>query len=596
MLAQPTLSLTGYVNALTVANNTLYVAGSFASVLGTGRSSLAAVDLATNQLLAWNPSVSGSLSAILVRGQTVFIGGSFATVGTTPRANIAWIDASSGSVLPFDLAADSEVFAFESDGTTLFVGGRFGSLGNQPRRSIAAIDIATQQLLPWTLSLESAPGTNGPPEIKSIALNGSALLLGGQFGRLQANERRSLGAVDAATAQLLAWNPRPSSEGEPLVYALLPTPTGVAVGGRFRIMGGQLRNGTAAIDLATGELLPWQAQVPGVSNNRVRVLSMVNDGSRVFISGVIEPFPSGGGTEFLFAFDGVSGAHDAGFVAFTQGAVRPMAVTGTHLCLQCVVAGAGSICGLDLATGDLAWYTPVNSGLRATIFDVALQRLLVSENNQAVRALSIPSGVPAPWTVSANNDIGSLALNDQRLYLAGAFGTIGPVPRAYIAALDFPSPNAPVLSGWSPQVNGQVTAMAVRPPSAYISGAFTTIGGIYRPSLAAVSLTVPAACDWAPNVQGATGVILTTATHMIALGSRARAGSRLVERILVFDNVPCFADFNHDCIRNVLDFISFQNAFAAGDASANCDGSTLPPVLNVNDFSCFLNAYASGCM
>jgi len=28
---------------------------------------------------------------------------------------------------------------------------------------------------------------------------------------------------------------------------------------------------------------------------------------------------------------------------------------------------------------------------------------------------------------------------------------------------------------------------------------------------------------------------------------------------------------------------------------ANCDGSTAAPILNVADFSCFLNAYATGC-
>ena len=27
----------------------------------------------------------------------------------------------------------------------------------------------------------------------------------------------------------------------------------------------------------------------------------------------------------------------------------------------------------------------------------------------------------------------------------------------------------------------------------------------------------------------------------------------------------------------------------------NCDASTNPPILNVNDFTCFLNAYAVGC-
>ncbi len=48
-------------------------------------------------------------------------------------------------------------------------------------------------------------------------------------------------------------------------------------------------------------------------------------------------------------------------------------------------------------------------------------------------------------------------------------------------------------------------------------------------------------------------------------------------------------------ILNVLDFTCFLNRFAAGNALANCDHSTTPPVLNVLDFTCFLNAFAAGC-
>jgi hypothetical protein len=60
----------------------------------------------------------------------------------------------------------------------------------------------------------------------------------------------------------------------------------------------------------------------------------------------------------------------------------------------------------------------------------------------------------------------------------------------------------------------------------------------------------------------------------------------------------CYA--NCDCsqtqpILNVNDFSCFLNRYAAGDTYANCDGSTTSPQLNVLDFSCFLNAFASGC-
>jgi cytochrome c peroxidase len=48
-------------------------------------------------------------------------------------------------------------------------------------------------------------------------------------------------------------------------------------------------------------------------------------------------------------------------------------------------------------------------------------------------------------------------------------------------------------------------------------------------------------------------------------------------------------------ILNANDFQCFLGKFAIGDAYANCDGSTTPPVLNANDFQCFLNKYAVGC-
>jgi hypothetical protein len=48
-------------------------------------------------------------------------------------------------------------------------------------------------------------------------------------------------------------------------------------------------------------------------------------------------------------------------------------------------------------------------------------------------------------------------------------------------------------------------------------------------------------------------------------------------------------------VLNVQDFSCFLGKFATGDPYANCDGSTTPPVLNVQDFSCFLGKFAAGC-
>jgi probable HAF family extracellular repeat protein len=48
-------------------------------------------------------------------------------------------------------------------------------------------------------------------------------------------------------------------------------------------------------------------------------------------------------------------------------------------------------------------------------------------------------------------------------------------------------------------------------------------------------------------------------------------------------------------VLNMNDFACFINHFVAGDAYANCDQSTMPPVLNVNDFICCQTRFASGC-
>lgn len=61
---------------------------------------------------------------------------------------------------------------------------------------------------------------------------------------------------------------------------------------------------------------------------------------------------------------------------------------------------------------------------------------------------------------------------------------------------------------------------------------------------------------------------------------------------------PCYANCDSSTATptlNVQDFACFLNAFAAGDSYANCDSSTVVPVLNVQDFACFLNSFAAGC-
>jgi hypothetical protein len=61
---------------------------------------------------------------------------------------------------------------------------------------------------------------------------------------------------------------------------------------------------------------------------------------------------------------------------------------------------------------------------------------------------------------------------------------------------------------------------------------------------------------------------------------------------------PCYANCDASTAvpaLNVADFTCFLQKFASADPYANCDGSTSPPTLNVADFTCFLQKFAAGC-
>jgi glucose/arabinose dehydrogenase len=66
----------------------------------------------------------------------------------------------------------------------------------------------------------------------------------------------------------------------------------------------------------------------------------------------------------------------------------------------------------------------------------------------------------------------------------------------------------------------------------------------------------------------------------------------------IFRIVSCYANCDASTtapVLNVQDFTCFLTKYAAGDQAANCDASTAPPTLNVQDFTCFLTKYAGGC-
>jgi hypothetical protein len=63
----------------------VYAGGQFTTIGGQGRNRIAALDAATGNATAWNPSANSTVSALTVTNNRVHIGGQFTTLGGQPR-------------------------------------------------------------------------------------------------------------------------------------------------------------------------------------------------------------------------------------------------------------------------------------------------------------------------------------------------------------------------------------------------------------------------------------------------------------------------------------------------------------------------------
>ena len=103
-----------------------------------------------------------------------------------------------------------------------------------------------------------------------------------------------------------------------------------------------------------------------------------------------------------------------------------------------------------------------------------------------------------------------------------------------------------------------------------------------------------------------------TGTQPLPTDIRLFVGGATAGNVAAYDNVKigpgltqcpphatsCYANCDNSStppILNVNDFVCFQQQFAASSSYANCDNSTVLPVLNVNDYVCFQQQFAGGC-
>jgi hypothetical protein len=220
----------------------------------------------------------------------------------------------------------------------------------------------------------------------------------------------------------------------------------------------------------------------------------------------------------------------------------------------------------------------------------------VSPNNAAVLA-TLQAALPGRQIVPINCD--------SIIGLAGAIHCIvmhiprhrgGPGPNGGLAPtafVKFPAggemlaPGTSQVIRWLADDDAGVSSIAI---------ALSTDDGATFPITIAPGLAHTGSFAWTvPDLQTARARVRITAADGVGNTGAAISGASFS----IGTSAACaYANCDSSTaapILNVLDFNCFLNSFASGAAYANCDHSTQAPVLNVLDFNCFLNQFAAGC-
>ncbi len=473
----------GVVRSIQVSGSTVYVSGSFTTIGGSLRNSVAAIDAGSAAATAWNPTSNGLVYQLLLNGSMIYACGSFTSIGGAPRKSIAELNlAGTGNATSWNPDASSTVFAIARTGSTVYAGGNFELIGGASRARVAALDATTGLATGWD---PPDPGY----DVYSVLPSGSTVVVGGTFWGIDVKLRSHLAAIDLTTNRVTDWNPNPD-----LSYVNIVAASGskVFVGGHFNNIGGQARSYLAAIDSASGLATPWNPSPNSFVN------AIVPAGGVLYVGG---SFTSTGGQprNRIAAFDEASGILTAWNPSAT-GAVNAIAVSGNTVfaggLFQTSIGGQSRsrIAALDATTGlATAWNPGANGEVLAlavdgpTLYAGGAFTSVAGQPRGYVAAIDSASATVTAWNPGADNRVGALALAGSTVYAGGAFGTIGGQTRSRVAALD----GAGLATAWDPNAESSVSALSTDGSNVYVAGYFLNVGNQPRQALAALGAANP---------------------------------------------------------------------------------------------------------
>ncbi len=181
--------------------------GRFTSIGAFSRTNVGAILPTGKPDQAFAPTTNGTVYAVAASedGSRVFIGGTFTEVNGVARQNLAALDAVTGALIT-DWQADTTgdvpiVRTLAVSGNRLYVGGKFKGIDGTAKQQLAAIDVTTGNPVTWSTWV------NGGVNEVRVSDDGTIVWIGGEFTRIRGTDRLYLGAINATTGVPTAFSP-----------------------------------------------------------------------------------------------------------------------------------------------------------------------------------------------------------------------------------------------------------------------------------------------------------------------------------------------------------------------------------------------------
>ena len=518
----------GTVHTVTRAGNIVFVGGRFNAVAlrrnATGGFALLSAN--TSHRMLPTPNVHGNVNTIVPDGAGGwFIGGNFTHIGDHRRPQLAHILPNGRLDLGWTGRVNGRVFSMTRIGGVLFVGGEFEFAGSGPgdtipsaRSNLAAFSAVDGALLPIL-----STGTDEP--VLELSGRDTTLYVGGDFSTIQGQSRAHLAAIDVATGNVTPWNPAPDGP----VRSIVPRPGNatVYIGGGFATVGANARSHVAEVDAASGLATAWN---PG-ANATVRALFVAN--GNVYIGGEF--------TVLAATARNHLGAVDASTGLITRwdpnvdDAVNTISAAGSLVYVGGDFLTVGGRLRLHAAAIDAStglpnqWHPAVNDPVRAILAGPRVVALggsfeaIGGYHRRNLAAINLETGQLVPWNPRTNGPVYSLEVGgDRTLYVGGDFTVADQQSRAHLAAFRLPTL---ALASWNPGTDGSVRAIksfsASSVTTVFVGGDFANAGGQVRSRLAAIDAASGSVLtSFAPGVTDAMVLALDVNGNHVYVGGR----------------------------------------------------------------------------